>query len=254
MALACYVAALNSKMNFPPAYYGLGETFAKRAPNGFELARESYELALKHWPEYIDANIALGDLWARTRGDRSRAEVYFLSATRLRPDDALAWESLAQNQVEDGRLDNALKTYDGAIERIRESPGLYFGRGTVHQKKENFQACVNDAEHALKIASEFGQAYHLLALCSSEMIGPDSPSATDLEMYFRQAIRFEPEFAAHFLDFAWFLYNDGRLREARDVLDKALDNPLSDEERTKFEHDAREFEQFVAHMSKKGEL
>ena len=51
-ALACYVAALSSKMNFPPALYGVGEPFARRAPGGFELARESFELALRHWPEY----------------------------------------------------------------------------------------------------------------------------------------------------------------------------------------------------------
>merc|ERR1719329_1272513 len=84
-ALACYVAALSSKMNFPPALYGVGETFARRAPGGFELARESFELALRHWPEYADAAIALGDLWSAVRGDRARAETYYARATKAKP-------------------------------------------------------------------------------------------------------------------------------------------------------------------------
>lgn len=239
-------------MNFPPALYGLGETFATRLPNGFELARESYELALKHWPEFVDANIALGDLWAH-RGDRARAETYYEAATRLKPNDALSWDSLARSQAADGRLEEALKTYDVAIDRIRNSPGLYFSRGRIHRERGDFEACALDASRALKDAEGFGQAYHLLALCSSKLTGAGAPSRSDLESYFRKAIEFEPEFAAHFLDFAWFLYMDsGRLQDARQVLDDALNGSMAEDERVAFEKGAREFEQHVS--QKKNEL
>ena len=249
LALACYVAALSSKANFPPALYGIGETFAKKTPSGFELARESYELALKHWPEYVDARIALGDLWANSRGDRSRAESYYRGAVKTRPGDALAWESLAQNQVEDGRLDEALKTYDEAIEKVRDAPGLYYSRARVQEKRKRYEACVDDASAALKRATEFGQAYHVLAKCSAKLEGPDAPTESDLELYFRQAVKLEPEYAEHHLDLARFLYEMGgsaKLREARAVLDDALNGSLDEKEQSIFEVGARAFEDFVA--------
>jgi len=249
LALACYVAALSSKANFPPALYGIGETFAKKTPSGFELARESYELALKHWPEYVDARIALGDLWATSRGDRSRAESYYRGAVKTRPGDALAWESLAQNQVEDGRLDEALKTYDEALEKVRDAPGLYYSRARVQEKRKQYDACVDDASAALKRATEFGQAYHVLAKCSAKLEGPDAPTESDLELYFRQAVKLEPEYAEHHLDLARFLYEMGgssKLREARAVLDDALNGSLDEKEQSIFEVGAREFEDFVA--------
>jgi len=232
--------------------YGIGETFATRLPNAFELAKESYELALKYWPEFVDANIALGDLWAQ-RGDRARAETYYTAATRLKPNDALSWDSLARSQAADGRIEEALKTYDVAIHRIRDSPGLYFSRGRVYREKGDFEACVQDASRALKAAAEFGQAYHLLAMCSSKLTGASAPSRSDLEAHFRKAIEFEPEFAAHFLDFAWFLYMDsGRLHDARKVLDDAINGLMPEDERVAFEKGAREFEQHVS--QKKNEL
>ena len=246
-ALACFVAALSSKQNFPPALYGIGETFAKRTPSGFEMARESYELSLKHWPEFVDAHIALGDLWA-DRGDRTRAEMHYESATKTRPKDALAWDALARNQMNDGRLDQAVETYDTAIDSVvNEVPGLYFSRGRAQLLREEFEACANDASHALKTSSQFGQAYHLLAVCSLKLSGPNAPSTNDVETYFRQATQLEPEFADHFLDFARFVYDDDHAREseARRIIEIGLEGDLEDGERAKLEDGLSKFNEFV---------
>ena len=251
-ALACFVAALSAKQNFPPALYGIGETFAKRTPSGFEMARESYELSLKHWPEFVDANIALGDLWA-DRGDRTRAEMYYESATKTRPKDALAWDALARNRIDDGRLDQGVEAYDTAIASVEnEVPGLYFSRGRAQLLREDFEACAEDASRALKTASQFGQAYHLLAVCSLKLSGPNAPSTNDLETYFRQATQLEPEFADHFIDFARFVYDDDHTRESegRRIIEMGLEGDLEDGERTKLEDGLSKFNAYVTKASR----
>ena len=244
-ALACYVAALSSKMNFPPALYGVGETFARRAPGGFELARESFELALRHWPEYADAAIALGDLWSAVRGDRARAETYYARATKAKPGDALSWEALASNQYEDGRFDDALASYNEALNAVRQAPGLYFSRGKVHRAKKDYGACVEDAQQALKLAENFGQAYHLLATCEEKLLGV---AALEVDAHYRAAIEHEPEFADHFLDFVHFIYrnDESRLKEAREILSKAHASMEDNGERAKLERGTREFEEFAS--------
>jgi tetratricopeptide (TPR) repeat protein len=245
-ALACFVASLRHKMDFPPALYGVGETFARRASgSGFELAKLSYEGALSIWPHYVDAHIALGDAWSRIRGDRVRAETHYKRAVDLRPRDALSWEALANNQRERGAHALSIETYTRAIDSIGNgSAGLLYGFARTLRASGKYDECVQKCNKALDIASEYGQAWHLLALCSLDAAGGHRASDADVEMYFQKAVELEPEFAAHHVDLAWHMYNISageRIDAARDVIAAGKKAELYADERGVFETLAQAF-------------
>ena len=245
-ALSCFVASLRHKMDFPPALYGVGETFVRRAHgSGFELAKLAYDGALTIWPHYVDAHIALGDAWARVRGDRARAETHYKRAVELRSRDALSWEALANNQRERGALESSVETYTRAIEIVGNgSAGLFYGFAKTLRASGRYEACAEKCHKALDIASEYGQAWHLLALCSLDITRGDRAPDADVEMYLRKAVELEPEFAAHHVDLAWHMFNASageRVNDARDAIAAGEKAELYDDERGVFETLSRAF-------------
>jgi len=255
-ALSCFAAALDEKPDFAPAAYGVGRAYAEK--RAFEHAKDAYERAIELWPTYVDAHIALGDAWADVRGDVTRAEGWYERAVGANEGDALAWEALGAHRLSNGALASALGTYERAISSVKgKNAGLLFGLARTRRARGEWKACAKASEEATDVASEFGQAYHLLAMCLVESGDLSDERAREVEGYFRTAATREPEFAAHHVDLAFFVYNasDGRrLGEAREVVAAGAKAEFDERERKAFATLAEAFERFVASRERTSEL
>ena len=234
-ALACYVSALSSNGDFAPAFYGIGEMYSRKIPQSFELARESYELAIEEWPEYLDAHLALGDLWQYSREDYVRAEMLYREAVRLKPTDALSWDAMSNSLRMQGKLDQALANYNKAIAQVEIPLGLYYGRAQVYSDMGDYAACAADVSKVIEEKDDYIPALYLRANCMANITtGDNVPPAHLVEKFYREIFEKEKTKPEYLISLIKWIYQSGR-----ELRVKALRNLLKVGGKNKAEYSAK---------------
>lgn len=216
-AEACYLGALRYKADFPMALYGLGEVHARERRDA--LAREAYDLAVKVWPQYVDAHIALGDLHARN--DRPRkAEAAYGDAVAAKPEDPMAWEALGKHQLSVKKAAAAENTYKRAALKATNGarvPGLVLGLAKALAAQGKHGECVEHGERASALAPAFGMARNTVGKCKIAL--GDKKGGIDA---MREAARIEPDVIEHHTDLAAALMNERNFNGAEEALEAGL--------------------------------
>jgi len=219
-AEACFLAALRHKRDFPMALYGLGEVHSKR-PESYALAVRAYALATQTWPQYVDAYVALGDLYL-SRKKLKKAERAYRSGVEASSADPLAWEALGRFYLDDAvkRFARAGATYRRAALAVKDggsSPGLLLGLAEASKGAERFQECVSQSEKAVSAAPNFARALDVAGTCRLSL--GDAAGAVSR---FRDAVRSDPETAAHYQHLAAALVKSGRTERALQALEEGV--------------------------------
>jgi tetratricopeptide (TPR) repeat protein len=105
--------------------------YAHRHLNQIDQAEEAFKRALAlNSDEYV-APYELGTIYSE-RKDYAQAEQYLLQAIRNKDDYADAYEELGAVQRRQGRNDEAIRTFNKAIELDSQDSGSYMGLGDVY--------------------------------------------------------------------------------------------------------------------------
>ena len=223
-AEACYLAALRHKSDFPMALYGLGEVHSKfiEDTTRYHLAVDAYELAIKTWPQYVDARVALGDVLLK-KNKKKRAERAYKEAVDVAEKDPLAWEALGRFYLDDAVRDykQASVTYRRAALAVPgggTSPGLLLGLAEAARGAQKFNECVDKADAASSLAPGFARARFVAGAC--RFLNGDSVKAVvDL----RSAVVADPRVGVEAYEkLAAALVALGKKNEALEVLDDGV--------------------------------
>src|ERR1700730_11779236 len=88
-----------------------------------------------------------------------------------------------------GRLDDAIRDYEAALQIAPDDPELHVGRGSMAVDKRDLDLALDQARQALKLRPEYARAYNLIGAAFS-LSGPEKfPQA---KAAYDEAIRLEP--------------------------------------------------------------
>lgn len=152
--------------------------------NQLNFAMEKAETALKADPKNSDANNMMAILSWRLK-EHKEADKYFRKAVQLKPDNSSALNNYGAFLCDRGKIDRSLKYFDRAV----DNP-LY---------KSRSQALTNAGRCLVK-----------------------KPDAKKAEVYFRRALKFNPNESEALLQLAKLSYESDRLLTARGFMQRYL--------------------------------
>jgi tetratricopeptide (TPR) repeat protein len=138
------------------------ETFEKNAEQeakaGAAETATSMEHLLQEWPDYYDANLALGLEYQKTgrRDDSIRALNH---ALELNAGSMIARSTLGGYHFDAGDFETAAKLLDEAARLGSTSPWVYYMLGTSFYKMNRLALAETSLRRALAIAPEIGTPY-----------------------------------------------------------------------------------------------
>lgn len=164
-------------------------------------------------------------------GDYDKAENYYkkaASSNGVHPDPYLGLATIA---VQRGNLDEALDLYEQAI-GIEANDKGYAGAGIVRMEQQAFEEAMQCFEKALTLKP--GNAVALNCLVR---LGYQLECVERVIPFIEASMAAEPEKEQVRVTLAGCLYSVGRLDEARNQLESALEmNPACEEARELFDH------------------
>jgi len=92
-------------------------------------------------------------------GKRREAIASYGEAIRITPEDALAWNLLANSYRLDGQPERALQVVDRALNINRNTPATWILQGEIYSDLGRFQPAVGAYQEALKLDQGLGQAW-----------------------------------------------------------------------------------------------
>ena len=122
-AMEAFERALELEPDYAPAYAGMARCYTKTAHFGlsapgelFAKARTAAARALELDPQLAEAHATLGEVILRFEWDRPLAEKYLREAIRLAPGDAGVRQPMVLLLQSDGRMDEACRHIDEALD------------------------------------------------------------------------------------------------------------------------------------------
>lgn len=153
-------------------------------------------------------------------GTLSREEILALlqQAHAIRPDLWQSWSGLAQQHLECGHLDEALRTVDEGLRRFPLLPRLWLDRADILDSLCDLEGQVAAARRALEIAPGWNSAEHRLAELLERQGRMD-----EVRGVLESALRHDPLDGANHLRLAQWLWNQDRRSEAVARLRQAVE-------------------------------
>lgn len=190
-ALGHINTVLRQDEQVPEAYYLKARLY--KSAGDTTLAASSYMTALELDPEYYDAYIEVGLLYASQRSDL--AIEYYNSALEIRPRSVEAWYNKAMYLQENARnkperLDEANTCYE-RIESIDPNNALAnFNKGYIAlEYRQDYTAGIREFSTAIAKHPQYYQAFYNRGLCY-ESTGDRSKAAAD----YRTALNLTPTY------------------------------------------------------------
>jgi tetratricopeptide (TPR) repeat protein len=141
--------------NQPRPFYLKG--LAHELIQEYELARQAYDKCLELTPDNSDALNNRGVVLARL-GMMEEAIEDLTKATRLNPQDALAWSNLALAYHERGDYSDALSSYSQALDLRRDARFLQ-QMGSVYLETKQFEQAEQMFDESLSLSSQNSHGY-----------------------------------------------------------------------------------------------
>ncbi|HLH29967.1 MAG TPA: tetratricopeptide repeat protein [Terriglobia bacterium] len=171
------VAAVDRALEISPdsfaAHFNKGEALTQKG--NFKLAVESYKKAAYLRPDLISFKLALGAAYARA-GDLGSAEKQFTELTSS-PLAAEAYRNLGALYSEQGRLDEALKDLQQAVQLRPSFPDAHQDLGVVYIRKQMPDAAIAEFRTTLQQQANHGPA--TLNLAMAQQMKGDVPGAKE---------------------------------------------------------------------------
>lgn len=178
--------ALKIDNKYRDAYILKGTNYLQN--NNIKLAKSSYETATQQDPEFYQAYIALGDLYASEENEI--AIQYYITAAELKPDDVGVLYKLAYARQSFGQFDEAQAVYREMFQKDETFAMSLFQQGFIkHIHKGEIDSAMIYYNQAVVIEPKFVEAWHNIGLCWEEK----GNRAKALQSYSR-ALKINPDY------------------------------------------------------------
>lgn len=185
--------ALKQDDQIPLAYYIKGRVYKETGDTN--LAASSYQTAIEVDPEYYDAYIEVGLLYAAAGSDL--AMEYYNTALELRPNSVEAKYNLAYYLQSTGfrdttRYRESLKLYDDILTLDPSNAAAAFNQGFIDlEYLQDYNAAKERFSYAIDLYPQYFQAFYNRGLCW-ESLGKNEEALKD----YNRALSLKPNFTA----------------------------------------------------------
>ncbi|MCH2199599.1 MAG: tetratricopeptide repeat protein [Flavobacteriales bacterium] len=183
--------ALTVNEFLPFGYYMKGRIYKETGDT--TLAASSYQTAIEVDPEYYDAYIEIGLLYASAKSDL--AIEYYRTATEIKPQSIEAKYNLAYYLQSSGdrdanRYTQAFKQYKEILEIDPEFVPAYYNQGYIHLEYfQHYDSAITFFDQAADIYPAYYQAYYNRGLCY-ESLGNKQEALAD----YNRALSMQPDY------------------------------------------------------------
>lgn len=191
MALDQINTALKQNESNAYAYYLKGRMY--KTMGDTSLASSSYKTAIEVDPEFYEAYIEVGLLYAPQKNDL--AKEYYNSAIDIRPRSIEAWYNKAMYLQETGfrkkeRYKEAFSCYDTILKIDPRFVAANFNKGFIWlEYLQNYDSAAYHFSSALSTFPEYYQAYYNRGLCFESL-----SKRNEAENDYRQALSLNPSY------------------------------------------------------------
>lgn len=188
----------------------------------YDLATEVYDLVPRDHPSFLVAEFGRADA-LRQSGRNDAAIEVLRQLSKSYPDLALVHESLGDMLRRDERWAEASAAYDRAINLIgtprAEDWGLFYVRGIVRERQQNWEAAEADFRLALELVPNQPQVLNYLGYSMVEQrINLDEALGM-----IQTAVDARPDEGFIIDSLGWVLYRLGRYSEAVEPMERAVE-------------------------------
>lgn len=175
----------------PYAYYLRGRLY--KTTGDTTLAASSYKTAIEVDPNYYDAYIEVGLLYAAKKNDL--AKEYYTSAISIRPQSIEAWYNKAMYLQETGfrkkeRYQEAFTCYDSILRIDPSFVAAHFNKGYIWLEYLNgYDSAATHFTKAIDLFPQYYQAYFNRGLCYESL-----SRKQDAEADYRKALSINPQY------------------------------------------------------------
>jgi len=184
-------SALQQNEFLPYAYYLRGRMYKEQRDTN--MAASSYKTAIEVDPNYYDAYIEVGLLYAEQKNDL--AKEYYNSAIAIKPSSVEAWYNKAMFLQETGfkdkkRYNEAFACYDSILKIDRNFVASYFNKGYIFlEYKVQYDSSAYYFTKAIQQYPQYYQAYYNRGL-SYESLNKRKEAESD----YRMALSIQPDY------------------------------------------------------------
>lgn len=185
--------ALKQDDQLPLAYYIKGRVYKETGDTN--LAASSYQTAIEVDPEYYDAYIEVGLLYAAAGSDL--AMEYYNTALELRPNSVEAKYNMAYFLQSTGFRDStryreSLQLYDDILNLDPSNAAAAFNQGFINlEYLQDYNSAKERFTHAIDLYPQYFQAFYNRGLCW-ESLGNNEEALKD----YNRALSLKPDFTA----------------------------------------------------------
>lgn len=149
--------------NFAQIYYTKGMIYKETGDTNMSI--RNFQVAVEKEPEYYDAYIWLGLLYAEKRD--SIAIAYYENAIQIIPSSIEAHYNLAMYFQQNNYENKALNEYNLILTEIDSlQPNIYFNIGYIYMQYLNeYKRAITKFTHAVRLNKSFVQAYYNRGFC-----------------------------------------------------------------------------------------
>jgi len=175
----------------PEAYYLRGRLY--KTMGDTNMAASSYKTAIEVDPDYFDAYLEVGLLYAAHKNDL--AKEYYSSAISIRPKNIQGWYNKAMFLQETGykkkeRFNEAFTCYDSILAIDPNFVAAHFNKGYVFlEYLQQYDSAAKHFTQAVQIFPQYYQAYYNRGLCNESL-----KKRQEAEADYRQALALKPDY------------------------------------------------------------
>lgn len=149
-----------------------------------------------------------------------KAEQHFLKAIELKPDYAEAQNALGVLYAQQGRLDQALRYFEQALENpfYRTPQYIYHNMGRIYEQQHDLEKALSYYRRAIHIRANYTPALYQ----SGKVLEALKRNDEALQAY-AETVHYNPELAEAQLDYGRLSLAAGRRNEAVDAFQRVID-------------------------------
>jgi len=228
---------------------------------------ELFEKLKNNYPNEADVHLVGGDLFM-TLDRRQDASAEYLKAIRCGATGFEAWQNLLLLETQSGQADSVIVHAEQALELFPNQAVIYYFDGLAFIQKKNFREAARTLEQAKKLTGTnpnlsgqvnglLGDTYNALkeyeksdkAYDDALALNPDDDYVLNNYSYYlalRKSnlekaesmsvtlTKKHPDNASYLDTYAWVLYQEGKYKEAKKIIEKTL--PMKDISAVHYEH------------------
>jgi Tfp pilus assembly protein PilF len=209
------------KADNPPALIHLNLAASLIKNNQLDKAQEELKLAIKLDPNAAEPHAVLAILYLiQDKIDLAALEyeTALQNASQLNPQDTDVYKSLGFLYLKQNKLIKAQSAFKLAASLTPTDPEAHFYLGCVYNYLNERVLCEKELKLTLELSPDYAPALNFLGYYYVEK----NQNLREAGKMIRRAVSLEPENGAYVDSLGWFYFKSGRIKEAKQALEKAV--------------------------------